>query len=47
MDPVPGPPDAHGARPLDDLPLFATDAAVSAPASPPQNGKVVTLDELA
>ena len=33
--------------PLNDLPLFATDTAVHAPATAPVNGKVVTLEELA
>jgi hypothetical protein len=33
--------------PLGDLPLFATDPAVSSPAAPPANGKVVTFEELA
>lgn len=32
---------------LDDLPLFATNAPGSAPASVPTNGEIVTLEELA
>jgi hypothetical protein len=40
---VPAPPEPGT---LDGLPLFATAAAVAAPAAGPVNGKVVTLDEL-
>jgi hypothetical protein len=49
LPPVPFPVATAPTRvePLDDLPLFATDAPVDAPACAPTNGKAVTLDELA
>jgi hypothetical protein len=48
-EPIPFPvrPAPVAIGPLDDLPLFATDAAAHAPATAPVNGKVVTLKELA
>ncbi len=48
-EPIPFPvrPAPGAIGPLNDLPLFAADAAVHAPATAPVNGKVVTLEELA
>ncbi len=48
-EPIPFPvrPAPGAIGPLNDLPLFATDAAEHTPATAPVNGKIVTLEELA